>query len=304
LNLVSSKSKKVFLCSNMKIDETSKVDIILSPEFYWVRVFDIPVKNITQAKAVLPTLFEDVLQEVSELSYQVIKSDENKYLCFAYINKKIFEAVKDSGINLSLVNAIYFAQNECRDFRQFCVDDKSFLYTSDDILVKVPNEVLTQKVVLNDFIENINLSSNKIDIKFYNNFLSSKQIYMVLIICTIISIINFSKYFVYKNEISKLDKKIEKIKVSNNLPSSTIQIDSIIKVNTKIAQKEINKREALFYILSNNSVDIKDIILQGDVLDINLLNIDKKKIEDYISKKYKIISSTSNNLILNIKVQL
>jgi hypothetical protein len=304
LSLVSSKSKKVFLCSNMKIDEISKVDIILSPEFYWVRVFDIPVKNITQAKAVIPALFEDVLQEVSELSYQVIKSDENKYLCFAYINKKIFEAVKDSGINLSLVNAIYFAQNECRDFRQFCVDDKSFLYTSDDILVKVPNEVLTQKVVLNDFIENINLSSNKIDIKFYNNFLSSKQIYMVLIICTIISIINFSKYFVYKNEISKLDKKIEKIKVSNNLPSSTIQIDSIIKVNTKIAQKEINKREALFYILSNNSVDIKDIILQGDVLDINLLNIDKKKIEDYISKKYKIISSTSNNLILNIKVQL
>lgn len=304
MSLVSSKSKKVFLCSNMKIDETSKVDIILSPEFYWVRVYDIPVKNITQAKAVIPPLFEDVLQEVSELSYQVIKSDENKYLCFAYINKKIFEAVKDSGINLSLVNAIYFAQNECKDFRQFCIDDKSFLYTSDDILVKVPNEVLSQKVVLNDFIENINLSSNKIDIKFYNNFLSSKQIYMVLIICTIIFTINFSKYFAYENEISKLDEKIEKIKVSNNLPSSTIQIDSIIKANTNIAQKEINKRDALFYILVNNSIDIKDITLQGDVLDMNFLNVDKTKIEKYISKKYKIISSTSNNLILNIKVQL
>ncbi|MDD2888429.1 MAG: hypothetical protein PHY66_11535 [Aliarcobacter sp.] len=304
MSLVSSKSKKVFLCSNMKIGETSKVDIILSPEFYWVRVFDIPVKNITQAKAVIPALFEDILQEVSELSYQVIKSEENKYLCFAYINKKIFEAVKDSGVNLSLVNAIYFAQNECKEFRQFCIDDKSFLYTSDDILVKVPNEVLTQKVVLNDFIENINLSSNKIDIKFYNNFLSSKQIYIVLIICTIIFTINFFKYFAYENEISKLDEKIEKIKISNNLPSSTIQIDSIIKANTTIAQKEINKREALFYLLANNNIDIKDITLQGDVLDINLLNVDKKKTEDYISKKYKIISSTTNNLILNIKVQL
>lgn len=303
MSLVSSKSKKVFLCSNMKIDETSKVDIILSPEFYWVRVFDIPVKNITQAKAVIPALFEDILHEVSELSYQVIKSDENKYLCFAYINKKIFEAVKNSGINLSLVNAIYFAQNECKDFRQFGIDDKSFLYTSDDILVKVPNEMLSQKVVLNDFIENINLSSNKIDIKLYNNLLSSKQIYMVLIICTIIFTINFSKYFVYENEISKLDEKIEDIRSSNNLPSSSIQIDSIIKANTTIAQKEINKREALSYILSNN-IDIKTISLDNDLLEINVLNMDKKKVEEYISKKYKIVSSSISGLNLNIKVQL
>lgn len=303
MSLVSSKSKKVFLCSNMKIDETSKVDIILSPEFYWVRVFDIPVKNITQAKAVIPALFEDILHEVSELSYQVIKSDENKYLCFAYINKKIFEAVKNSGINLSLVNAIYFAQNECKDFRQFCIDDKSFLYTSDDILVKVPNEMLSEKVVLNDFIENINLSSNKIDIKLYNNLLSSKQIYMVLIICTIIFTINFSKYFVYENEISKLDEKIENIRSSNNLPSSSIQIDSIIKANTTIAQKEINKREALSYILSNN-IDIKTISLDNDLLEINVLNMDKKKVEEYISKKYKIVSSSISGLNLNIKVQL
>jgi len=304
LSLVSSKSKKIFLCSNMKINETSKVDIILSPEFYWVRIFDIPVKNITQAKAVIPALFEDILEEANKLSYQVIKIKENKYLCFAYINKKIFEAVKNSGINLSLVNAIYFAQNECKNFREFCINDKSFLYTSDDILVKVPNEVLNQKIVLNDFIENINLSSNKIDIKFYNNFLSSKQIYMVLIICTIIFTINFLKYFAYENEISKLDEKIERIKLSNNLPSSTIQIDSIIKTNTTVAQKEINKREALFYILANNNANIKDLTLQGEVLEINLLTIDKKKTEDYISKKYKIISDTSNNLILNIKVQL
>ena len=105
MNIVSNnKSRKIFLSSNTKIYETSKVDIILSPEFYWVRIFEIPVKNTTQAKAVLPTLFEDLLLKVTDLSYQVIKLEENKYLCFAYINKKIFEAIKNSGINLSLVN--------------------------------------------------------------------------------------------------------------------------------------------------------------------------------------------------------
>jgi len=304
LNLVSSKSKKIFLCSDTKINETSKVDIILSPEFYWVRIFDIPVKNISQARAVVPTLFEDLLQDVTDLSYQVIKLETNKYLCFAYINQKIYEAIKQSGINLSLVNSIYFAQNECKNFKQFSVDDKSFLYTQDEILVKIPKELLSEKIDLKNYIENINLSANRVDIKLYSNFLTSKQINMILAFCLIFIVINFSKYFIYSNEISNLDKKMQDIKISNNLPNSMIQIDSIISSNKKIAQKEINKREAIYYILSNNDFEIKNIELQNDILNIDFLNVNGKKLEEYISKKYKIISTNSSNLISNIKVQL
>lgn len=90
----------------------------------------------------------------------------------------------------------------------------------------------------------------------------------------------------------------------NNLPNSSIQTDSIINSNKKIAQKELNKREAIFYILSNNKIEIKDITLENDVLEINVLNTDKKKTEEYISSKYKIISSSISGLNLNIKVQL
>lgn len=305
MNIVSNnKNRKIFLSSNTKIYETSKVDIILSPEFYWVRIFEIPVKNTTQAKAVLPTLFEDLLLKVTDLSYQVIKLEENKYLCFAYINKKIFEAIKNSGINLSLVNGVYFAQNECKEFRQFCVEDKSFLYTNDEILVKVPNEVLSQKVEINEFLQNINLSSNKVDIKLYNNFLNQKQIYILMVVCLVVSFVNFSKYFSYSNEISKENEKIEEIKKANNLPSSMIQVDSIVNSNKKIAQNEIKKREALEYILSNGNFEIKSLELQNDELSINFLNVDKQKIEEFISLKYKIISSNSQNLILNIKVKI
>lgn len=305
MNIVSNnKSTKIFLSSNTKIYETSKVDIILSPEFYWVRIFEIPVKNTIQAKAVLPTLFEDLLLKVGDLSYQVIKLEENKYLCFAYINKKIYEAIKQSGVNLSLINGIYFAQNECKEFREFCIEDKSFLYTNDEILVKVPNQVLSEKVDLNEFLQSVNLSSNKVDIKLYSNLFNQKQIYAVMFICLVISVINFSKYFSYSNEISKENDKIEEIKKVNNLPSSMIQIDSIISSNKKVAQLEIKKREALEYIFSNKDFEIKSLELQNDLLVINFLNVDKQKIEDFISKKYKITSSNVQNLILNIKVQL
>lgn len=110
-------------------------------------------------------------------------------MCFAYINKKIYEAIKNSGINLSLVNSVYFAQNECKDFRQFIVEDKS-LYTDDDILVKVPNGILSENIDLNENLHHINLSNNKVDIKLYNNILSSKQIYLIVAISLLFSIIN------------------------------------------------------------------------------------------------------------------
>lgn len=302
MSLVSSKNNKVFLCTNTKLQINHKVDIILSPEFYWVRIFDIPVKSLTQARHVLPTLFEDILENTDDLSYQVLKLEDNKYLCFAYINKKIYEAIKNSGINLSLVNSIYFAQNECKDFPQFTVEDKSFLYTDDNILVKVPNAIISEKVNLNDYIEKINLSSNKVEIKLYNNILTPKQIYTILAICFVLSIINFYKIFDYKNEISNIDEKIVKIKNNSNFPSSTLQADSIIEKYKTVAKLEIKKREALEYVLQNNSFKLKNVELNRESLTLNYENADKKKLEEYLSKKYKIISSIVKNLDLNIKV--
>lgn len=181
---------------------------------------------------------------------------------------------------------------------------KSFLYTNDGILVKVPNEVITKSLDLKEVINSINLSSNRVDIKLYNNFLTPKQINVVLLFCLVLLVLNFSKYFSYSNEISKIDEKIENLKKINNLPTSMIQIDSIISSNKKISQKEIEKREAIFYVLSNKDFEVKNIELQNDVLSIDFLNVDKEKIIQHVSNKYKIISNNTQDLILNIKVQI
>ena len=105
-----------------------------------------------------------------------IKIENNKYLCFAYINKIILEHFKLSNINLSLINNVYFAQNECLEFKEFFIDNNSFIYTDDQILIKVPNEVLSNKFELKNVINNIKLSSHKIDIQFYNNSLEKEHI--------------------------------------------------------------------------------------------------------------------------------
>lgn len=304
MSLVSSKSQKIFLCSNSKIETNSKVDIILSPEFYWVRVFELPVKTVSAAKQVLPTLFEDILETVNELSYQVIKLEENRYLCFAYINKKIYEAIKSSGINLALVNSVYFAQNECKDYEQFSVDDKAFLYTNDNILVKVPNALLSQNVNLNDNLENITLSSNKVDIKLYNNLLSPKQINMIIIACLIICSINVFKIFDYQKSLNLVEENIEKIKANSSMPSSLLQVNSIINSYKKVIDLEEKKREALVYILQNKEFKLSNLELKKDILNLSFEGADKNKIDKYLAKKYKIISSRVKDLVLNVEVKL
>lgn len=304
MNLVSSKVSKVFLCKDTKINILDKVDIILSPEFYWVRIFDIPVKSVGQAKYVLPTLFEDILQNIKELSYQIIKLEDGKFLCFAYENKKIFDAIKNSGINLSLVSSVYFAQNECTDIKQFIAEDKAFSYTNDGILVKIPKTLLTDNINISEKIDKINLSSNKVGIKLYNNLLSTKQIYLISIICFFFVIINLFKILSYNEEITKIDNKIKKVKSSVNMPSSILQVNSIINSHKKSVKKEILKRKAIVYVLSNRNFKLNSFELKKDILSLYFKNADKKKLEDYLSSKYEIISSKSTDLNLNIRIKI
>ena len=184
------------------------------------------------------------------------------------------------------------------------VEDKSFLYTDDDILVKVPNGILNENINLNENLHHINLSNNKVDIKLYNNFLSSKQIYLILAVSLLFSIINFTKIYDYKNSISLLDEKIELEKQKSNLPSSMIQVDSIISKYKNIADQEIRKREIISYLLENSSFKLDNISLEKDILTLVYQNSDKTKVEEYINKKYKIISSKVENLDLYIRIKI
>lgn len=304
MSLVSNKMSKVFLSKDKKIDTIDKIDIILSPEFYWVRVFDIPVKSISQARIVLPTLFEDIIENVRTLSYQVQKLENNRYLCFAYENRVIFDAIKNSGVNLSLVNSVYFAQNECQDFEQFSDGDKAFSYTQDKILVKIPKALLVSDVNINEHIEKVNLSSNKVEIKLYNNLLSSKQIYLIIAACVLFSILNIFKIFDYSTQTKDLDNQIEKFKTTSNMPNSMLQVNSIINSEKKEVKQQIAKRDIIEYVISSKEFKLKDLEIQSDVVELNFENADKRKVDEFLSKKYKIISSNVKDMNLNVRIKL
>lgn len=305
--LVSTKeSKKIFLTTNTKFSQSldSKVDIIISPEFYWVRKFEIPVKTETQARHVLPTLFEDIVNDTGSLTYQVQKLSDNMYLCFAFNNNVVYEAIKKAMIPISNISSLYFAQNECKEFNSFEVDNQKFMYTSDDILIKVPNQLLDNALDLNRVLNNIKLSSYSVQIKLYNNYIDTKFYYSLFAVLGILILLNAVKYFTYNNELNKIEQKIEKTKKINKLPTSSIQTKAILNKYTSIVKKEDEKREAIDYILAYTKFNLKSFSLDKNNISLEYLSADKNQVEAYLKAKFKNISISQNSLSLKVSVKL
>ncbi len=306
MRLVSNKeAQKIFLTTNSKISNfSSNIDIIISPEFYWVRKFEIPVKTETQARHVLPTLFEDVIDNILILSYQVIKLGDNIFLCFAYNNKKIFEAIKASNIPISNISSIYFAQNECKGFPTFKVDNVKFMYTDEDILVKVPSKLLGKVIELNKVLNKIKVSSHKVQMKLYNDVINSKYYYALFVIFCVLILLNSVQYFNYSNEIKKIEKSIEKSRKIATLPSSMLQANAILSKYDKSIKKELKKRDAIEYILTNSKFDLKSLSIKNEIINLEYLSVNKNEVDKFIGKKYKILSSKMSSFVLKIRIQL
>ncbi len=307
MKLVSSKkAKTLFLSSNSKFFESGKVNIIISPEFYWVRKLEIPVKNQKQAKMILPTIFEDVVeQNTQELVYQVKKLDDKVYLAFAFDNNKIFEAIKKSGINISNIQALYFAQIECSKFENFSIGEDNFIYTKDDILVKLPKGLSLETNSIEQSLSDIELSSFVVDIKFYNSsILNSKNLNFIYGFFVILALVNFIKYFSYTSEYNQIENEMTKLSKNSNLPKSRIQTNSIIKKYNSAIILENRKRELISYIFSNNSLGLESFDLDNKRITFKFLNKNRNKIEKFIKKKYKISSSrvVLNSLVVSVNI--
>ena len=72
----NSNSQTILFTKTSKYNTEFKLNIILSPEFYWTRIFKIPTKYIYEAKKYLPSLFENIIPSNTEHNYKIKKIDE------------------------------------------------------------------------------------------------------------------------------------------------------------------------------------------------------------------------------------
>ena len=311
MNLLLSKNvQKYFLTKNTKIICDEKVDIILSPQFYWIRIFNIPVSNCVQALKVMNNLFENILPENEDFLYHVIKLEDKKFLCFAFNNDTILEYIKLSTLHLSQINTVFFAQTQMKNYENFTIDDTTFIYQN-DILIKIDPNLCEEPKVLKNNLNQLNISNNlnenKVNIKFYSNAINSKYIYTLSIILFILIFINTSKYISYSNAIKDLNQQTSELIKIHNIPKTNLQMNSILNNMKNKVNKNKKFRQLLSYILKftkKYNIKIEKIIFKDKKLILILPNSNWLIFKTYIEKKHTIINNKQNNNLLEIEIKI
>ena len=311
MNLLLNKNiQKYFLTKNTKITCDEKVDIILSPQFYWIRIFNIPVSNCTQALKVMNNLFENILPENEDFLYHIVKLEDKKFLCFAFNNDTILEYIKLSTLNLAQINTVYFAQTQMKHYKSFTIDNSTFIYEK-DILIKINSSLCENTKVLSNNLNQLTipnkLDENKVNIKFYSNTINTKYIYILSIILFAIIFINISKYISYSNNINDLNQINVKLIKKHNIPKTNLQMNSILNSMQKKVNKNTNFREVLSYILKFNKINntkIEKIVFKNDKLILAFSNAKWSILKTYIEKKYTIINKKLNDNLLEIEIKI
>ncbi|RXJ68316.1 hypothetical protein CRV08_08680 [Halarcobacter ebronensis] len=303
---LDKKVQNIFLTKKSKVLIDDKVNILLSPEFYWVREFEIPIKNKKEALKYLPELFVEILPD-EEYNYYAIKKSENNFLGFAYKNEVILEAIKRANIKKQNINKIYFAQNELYEYKEFRYLEECFLYTSDDILVKNPFIECEEYCEIELYLQKLKLSKYKIDINLNFSYIKPKFIYILTIFLSVFIVLNMFRYFLYNDSYKKIQSKIEKVQKDYNMPKTSFETISIL--NKMKSEYKINEnfREALEYILKYKKIDkdmvFKEINYSNDIFKLKVININATQFSDYFLEKFKILSQNKNNTDIYVELK-
>lgn len=264
--ILSKKLEIVFLTKDIKVTldkKIKKVNIVLSPEFYWSRIFNIPTTSQKEAIKLLPSMFEDILPQ-DGYEFYAKNIEGSNFVCFAYRSKDILQALKDSNISPSVINKVYFAQNEFSSQAPF--KNGNFAYINQaEKLVQIPAKLFPDFEKLSNLdCRNIELSKNNIVLTYHSNIIKTSIIYTISIFFILISILNFMLILQNSSNISKI--QINKIQITQkfNLPITSIQTTAIVQRLTSTHNKQLDIREKLDYILGfkKASIDGKIVLLK------------------------------------------
>jgi len=304
----------IFLQNNTifkPLHKKEKVNIILSPSFYWVKLFTIPVDTIDKALFLLPNLFEDYF-DIAGYSFYTTKVGENQYLSFAYDEDKIIQKLKEISIPQSKILNIYFAQNEFKDIatveeqKSFRCGDEVFVYEK-ELLVKIPNHLVIETNIDEINISKINLSLHCIQLFSYKKLTSNKTGYLASSILLGFSILLFVQTFLFQQLASEYPIKSEILKKEYSLPTTTLEANAIVTEYQKIQRGYKEIRDAISYLIDANKVDrgtINGLSLEKNLLTVSYQNGDIEKLEPYIKQKFRKSTIKSEDGKIKVRIEL
>ena len=232
----------IFVYQGMKpINSTKSIDIILSPEFYWIKKKSLPIKFSFEAKKYAPSLFEGFLPK-GEYKYLISKED-NEFLFIAYDESFITQFLESIGIKIEYISKIYFTQSEKEFFQNpIYLDNNRALISIDSVATILNRDLIADNITLYNQNREYKPSGVYATIT-KNTLLTQKQIYIFIFLISLFAIINFIEAFEYRFKKEKIKNNFEEFISKTNLPISSYELKSIYNKYNKIDSIERKKRE-------------------------------------------------------------
>ncbi len=262
------------------------VNIMLTPQFYTIKREEIPVKYSYQAKRIVPSLFDGLLENPEEYKYFVEKEDED-WLCIAYNPEEIKTVLEQKGILPEQVSKIYFAEQSAKQFTHpVLLGEKEALVNLGGTITIVPQIALNPDEkpmqITQDFIP-------KKGVAFEGrgkSFISTNEAYTLAAIFALFSVIYFVEGSRYGG-----DEAVEEAEMQTlleNYPSlqSSYTRKNIASKYKAIDTKERKKRDVI--------KSLSHMIFKGSKL--NSMSIDDKRFKAQFSCKDASVTSKLKEL--------
>jgi len=257
------------------------VNVILSPQFYWIKKIDIPIKSMKEAKKLAKNLFK---LDGKEYKFFALKINNNFYAIAIEKNLKL-------NIDKKYIKNIYIAQSELKNFDCININEKYIIKKIEDLLFCFPKEECQNN--LDEILKNIKLSKNKI------NLLNTIEIDIKSVVLINLSILFISTYFFiqgfsYKTELDNIKIKQHQLFENSNLPKTTFQLKSILN-NLKSKYQNIQKIKKNLEILTQTPLKKDEYFLKIKFNKNFEIEIKSNRNFDFYFKKFFMVNSTLKN---------
>ena len=309
---VFSKSSKklVFVSKSDKFVRGSSYSVILSPEFYWSKKVKLPVKKLSGAKKLAPSIYDGSLPN-GEYSYEVRKAGD-EFIIIAYDKSKISAQLEKNFPAKSDIKEIYFAQDALGSIKECTsINDSAALSNMDGIIIQVPRKCTNTTSMITDHLDKAVLGKNKIKLSASSNELLGRRDLMIAASVLGLLFLSFlTQYIVYKKELSSLDDKRAQIVKENGLPATMIQLKSIKKslgkkFTTQKALRDTLQSLSKISLKEGEYIEKLESSSKDITLDIHLVKNDRESdIVKSLKKSANVKNSQVNGNTMSVRIGL
>jgi hypothetical protein len=274
----------VFYTKDFNKKITKPVSVVLSPQFYWIKKIDIPIKSLFQAKKIAKNIFD---------------LEADRYIFGAFrAGGEFFAYAVERDLNLKIerkyIKAVYLAQTELYGYECISVDDNYCIKKVNGVLFCFPKEEGDKCENVDEILKTVKFSGNKITLDTVN--IDKSALVLMALVFVLFNAIYGIKTFMYKRQISLNQTVIGEYASKYGLPVTSYQLRSIKETlaETDKKQKQIRKDLEFFSATPLGADDVYRKLL-FDSHNYELVINTGKNFNGYFSKRFKLLNSYLKN---------